>query len=287
MATGTQVVDPEAQWEAGEPETRYRVPALERGLDILEALSQSELGVSRAGLAEALGCSVSQIFRMLDCLQRRRYISVDPRNNLFSLTSKLFELSHQHPPTRRMIGLALPIMRSAAIKAHQSIHLSIFDDGEALVLAQVDALEDSGYFVKPGTRRDVYLTASGRILLAFQSPEETLRMLAAAKVKSGELIPEGDLLRRLEIIRMQGFEEMPSLQISGVYNFSFPVFDVEGRAVAAMTMPFLLRTDLSSGMDDARSVLRDAAAELSTHMGHVGAQVPLDQSSNTVKYINQ
>lgn len=268
MATQTREIEPEAQWEAEEPETRYRVPALERGLDILEQLARSEIGISRAGLAEALGCSVSQIFRMLDCLQRRRYVSVDPRNNLFALTSKLFELSHQHPPTRRLVGLALPIMRAAAIKAHQSVHLSIFDDGEALVLAQVDALEDSGYFVKPGTRRDVYLTASGRVLLAFQSADEQRIMLTAAKAKSGELMQEADLVRRLEVIRLQGFEEMPSLQISGVHNFSFPVMDVEGRAVAAMTMPFLLRTDLSSSMDDARSSLREAAEELSAHLGH-------------------
>jgi len=270
MPTGTQEIDTEA-WESGDQETRYRVPALERGLDILEELSRSEIGISRAGLAEALGCSVSQIFRMLDCLQRRRYVSVDPRNNLFSMTSKLFELSHRHPPTRRMIGLALPIMRTAAMRAHQSVHLSIFDDGATLVLAQVDALEDSGYFVKPGTRRDVFLTASGRVLLAFQAPAEAQRMLAAARARSGELMPEPELQRRLEVIRLQGFEEMPSLQISGVHNLSFPIFDVEGRAVAAMTIAFLIRTDVTSSMDDARGILREAAAELSAHLGHVAA----------------
>lgn len=269
MATETREIEAETRWDADEPETRYRAPALERGLDIIEQLSTSESGISRAGLADALGCSVSQIFRMLDCLQRRRYVSVDPRSNLFSLTSKLFELAHQHPPTRRLMGLALPIMRSAAIKAHQSIHVSIFDDGQALVLAQVDALEDSGYFVKPGTRRDVYLTASGRVLLAFQADDERQSMLAVARSKTTELMPEPDLLRRLAIVRLQGFEEMPSLQISGIHNFSFPVMGVDGRAVAAMTMPFLQRTDLPSSMNDARTILRDAAAELSSHLGYL------------------
>ena len=270
MATETREIEAETRWDADEPETRYRAPALERGLDIIEQLSTSESGISRAGLAEALGCSVSQIFRMLDCLQRRRYVSVDPRSNLFSLTSKLFELAHQHPPTRRLMGLALPIMRSAAIKAHQSIHVSIFDDGQALVLVQVDALEDSGYFVKPGTRRDVYLTASGRVLLAFQGDDERQSMLAGARAKTRRTHARTrPLPARLEIVRLQGFEEMPSLQISGVHNFSFPVMDVDGRAVAAMTMPFLLRTDLPSSMDDARTILRDAAADLSSHLGYL------------------
>ncbi|HZP18702.1 MAG TPA: IclR family transcriptional regulator [Bauldia sp.] len=268
MTVEAQEAEGEAAWETGEPETRYRVPALERGLDILEQLARSDTGISRAGLAEALGCSVSQIFRMLDCLQRRRYVSVDPRNNLFSLTSKLFELSHLHPPTRRLMALSLPIMRAAAMQAHQSIHLSIFDDGQTLVLAQVDALEDSGYFVKPGTRRDVFLTASGRVLLAFQGEEERRSMLEAARRKTGDLMPEAELNKRLEIVRLQGFEENPSLQISGVHNLSFPVMGVDGRAVAAMTMPFLVRTDLQSNMDDARRILREAAEELSKLLGY-------------------
>jgi DNA-binding IclR family transcriptional regulator len=281
IATETDEVRADPSRRAEEPETRYRTPALERGLDILEQLAYSDVGSSRAGLAEALGCSVSQVFRVLDCLQRRRYVTAGPRDNLFSLTSKLFELSNKHPPTRRLVGLALPIMRAAATKVHQSIHLSIFDDGEALVLAQVDALEDSGYFVKLGTRRNIYLTASGRVLLAFQSKDEQRSMLAAAKAKSGELMQESDLCRRFEVICLQGFEEMPSLQISGVHNFSFPVMDAEGRTVAAMTMPFLLRTDLSSNVDDSRNILRVAAQELSTHLGNVPA------TRNTVNSINQ
>jgi DNA-binding IclR family transcriptional regulator len=262
------------RWTPQEGEMlRYRVPALERGLDILEQLSMSETGVSRAGLAEAMGCSVSQIFRMLDCLQRRKYISLDPRDNLFALTPRLFELAHRHPPTRRLIGLALPVMRAAAIRAHQSLHLSIFDDGQALVLVQVDALEDSGYFVKPGTRRDVFLTASGRVLLAFQTPEERQTMLASARAKTPGLMPESEFMRRVEVIRLQGFEEMPSLQITGVHNLSFPVMDVRGPAVAAMTMPFLRRTDVSSSLDEARDILRAAAAELS---GALGYMTPVD-----------
>lgn len=263
-----EIVD-DTEGSSAEVETlRYRVPALERGLDILEQLSTSEAGISRAGLAEAMGCSVSQIFRMLDCLQRRNYISLNPRDNLFALTPRLFELAHRHPPTRRLIGLALPMMRAAAIRAHQSLHLSIFDDGEALVLVQVDALEDSGYFVKPGTRRDVFLTASGRVLLAFQTPEDRRTMFASAVAKTTELMPESEFMHRVEVIRLQGFEEMPSLQISGIHNLSFPVMDVRGHAVAAMTMPFLRRTDMPSSLDAARESLRAAAAELSQALGY-------------------
>ena len=94
-------------------------------------------------------------------------------------------------------------------------------------------------------------------------------MLENARAKTGELLPAGDLLRRLEVIRLQGFEEMPSLQIAGIHNFSFPVLHVSGKAVAAMTMPFLVRTDIPSNLDEARNILRNAAMELSRCLGYV------------------
>ena len=137
------------------------------------------------------------------------------------------------------------------------------------LMAVTLVLEDSGYFVKPGTRRDVYLTASGRVLLAFQSAADRAAMVASASARTGELMSTADLARRLDVIRLQGFEEMPSLQIAGIHNFSFPVLDVTGKAVAAMTMPFLVRTDIHSNLDDARNILRDAALELSRHLGYV------------------
>jgi len=44
------------------------------------------------------------------------------------------------------------------------------------------------------------------------------------------------------------------------------VFDTSGHAIAAMTLPFLVRTDLPSTIDDARTLLRRAAAKLSRGM---------------------
>ncbi len=254
-ARGAAAVPPEAP--AGD-DLRYKVPALERGLDVLEHLADAENGETRADLARALGCSISQVFRVLDCLQRRGYIAAGPANS-FVLTPKLFELSHRHPPTRRLVGLALPIMRAAAQKARQSVQLVIFADGEMLVLSEVDAPEDVGIFIKPGTRRDVFLTASGRVLLAFQPREERAGMLAVAEAATPKLMPRSEYEKRLDVVRLQGFEEMPSFQIAGVHNISFPVLDVAGRAVAAMTMPFLRRSDIASDLGTARDALREAA----------------------------
>ena len=53
---------------------RYAAPALEKGLDILEAFASEPAGLTGSEVARRLGRSVGEIFRMLVCLERRGYI---------------------------------------------------------------------------------------------------------------------------------------------------------------------------------------------------------------------
>ena len=91
---------------------------------------------------------------------------------------------------------------------------------------------------------------------------------AIAEAATPNLMPRDEYEKRLDVVRLQGFEEMPSFQIAGVHNVSFPILDVGGRAVAAMTMPFLRRSDITSDLGTARDVLREGAANLSRLLGH-------------------
>ena len=54
----------------------YRAPALEKGLDILELLADRPEGLSQSEIARALGRTVGEIFRMLNCLVERGFLSI-------------------------------------------------------------------------------------------------------------------------------------------------------------------------------------------------------------------
>src|SRR5260370_42528703 len=49
---------------------RYRAPALDKGLDILELLAGEEEGLSQAEIAKALGRTPNEHYRMLERLAR-------------------------------------------------------------------------------------------------------------------------------------------------------------------------------------------------------------------------
>ncbi len=54
---------------------RYRAPALDKGLDILELLATEPGGLTRAEIVRAMGRGPSEIYRMLERLVARGYVS--------------------------------------------------------------------------------------------------------------------------------------------------------------------------------------------------------------------
>ena len=82
----------------------YAVPALDKGLDILELLAATEDGLSQAEIAKSLERSPNEIYRMLDRLVRRDYVRRTSADR-YELTLKLFELSHMTPPMLGLFGL--------------------------------------------------------------------------------------------------------------------------------------------------------------------------------------
>ena len=77
---------------------RYRAPALDKGLDILELLAGEEEGLSQAEIAKALGRTPNEQYRMLERLVRRGYVARNASDR-YELTLKLFGLAHFHRRT--------------------------------------------------------------------------------------------------------------------------------------------------------------------------------------------
>jgi DNA-binding IclR family transcriptional regulator len=92
-------------------------------------LCHSEHPMSQKDIAQRLGRSVGEIYRMLTCLVNRDYVAMLDDNS-YSITTKLFELSHVNPPTHRLLFEAMPIMQRPASQLDQSCHLTVYNQGK-------------------------------------------------------------------------------------------------------------------------------------------------------------
>jgi DNA-binding IclR family transcriptional regulator len=221
---------------AAEDLDKYRAPALDKGLDIIELLAGTDEGLSQAEIAKALDRSPNEIYRMLDRLVRRDYVRRSA--DRYELTLKLFELAHAAPPIRRLVSQATPVLRRFAREAEQAVHLVIQDRNILVVVAQVDGPGYWNVSIRVGSRIGLINTGSGHVFLAFATEEERTLMLE----DQGEKL-QRPLLTRLARVREQGYETMESQQVAGVVNLSVPIFGPLGSVVAALTCPYTERLD--------------------------------------------
>lgn len=221
-----------------EDNDRYRAPALDKGLDILELLAGVDGGLTQAEIAKGLGRSPNEFYRMLDRLVRRGYVTrID--GDRFALTLKLFGLAQMHAPVRRLVSYATPLMRELAEASKQANQLVVFDRGSAVVVSQQEAPGYWGISIRVGSHISLFDTGSGHVLLAFRSPEERMMMVAENVRSTDKPNLDAEFAARLDQIRDRGYEMMPSAQTAGVFNLSAPVLGPDGWAIAALTVPYI------------------------------------------------
>lgn len=258
------------QEETGSP--NYAAPALEKGLDILEVLARSDRPLSQKEIAGQLGRSLSEIYRMLACLVNREYVA--NLDESYQLTTKLFELAHFNPPTQKLLSEALPIMQRLSNDLDQSCHITVYNQGKQIVIAKVDSPTDVGFSVRVGAEFEVLISASGRVLLAFQDDETFLyRVQEALKRRPDHADIEIDKI--CQKIRKRGFESFSNVQVKGLHAVSFPIMNSQGRAIAALTVPYAERLDplKARSIKDVETSLEVAARELSRRVGgRLGSQ---------------
>jgi DNA-binding IclR family transcriptional regulator len=247
---------------------RYRAPALDKGLDILELLAGVEGGMTQAEISKALGRTPNEFYRMLDRLVRRGYVS-RTEGDRYELTLKLFGLAHLHAPIRRLVALSAPLMRSLAQTTMQANHLAIYDKSGVTVIAQTDSPGYWGLSIRVGARISLFNTGSGHVLLAFRSRQERAMMIAEHEFQPDDSEHPEEFEKRIDQIISRGYEVMPSLQTTGVYNLSAPILASDGHAIGALTIPYIapLNRPKAPDMPETIRLLTEMAARISALVG--------------------
>ena len=244
----------------------YRAPALDKGLDILELLATQPQGLTRSQIVKDMARSPNEIYRMLERLVARQYVTRSASGDRYALSLKLFAMAHAHPPLNRLINQALPVMDDFACRAEQSCHMGVYDRGNVLIAAQINSPRGWSFSVQRGARVGLLDTASGHMLLAYADAESRQRMLAEHRPLDGEVpVTDDGLAQTLAAIRAQGYVERDSAQSYGVVDISFPILAPDNTALATLTCPYIRRIDRHVGPDLAavRACLREASAALS------------------------
>jgi len=243
---------------------RYKAPALEKGLDILELLATTSSAMTLTQIVNQLGRSHGELFRMIQVLEFRGYIEQDSSADGYLLSDRLFSLGMQRPKTHSLVEVALPVMRQLAKDIDQSCHLVLHTQGDMVVVARMESSEQLGFSVRVGYRRPLVKSASGAVLYAFQPDdirrrwEEMFNPQLDGKALAG-------WRTRADEIRQREIELTPSHFVAGVTDISAPVMR-GGVAAAALTVPFLEKLGPQVSKEEAARRVREATLSIADQL---------------------
>lgn len=248
-------------------ERKYRAPALEKGLDVLELLAREGRPLTTSQIATQLERSVSELFRMVLTLEYRGYIATSDDGEGYELTNHLFALGMAQAPTRTLLDVALPAMKTLAQRVGQSCHLVVSSGDQGVVVARVESPSDLGFAVRLGYRRPMLEATSGLLLYGLRpEPERAAwRRQWAASVPDKEW---QEFERDARAAAETGYVCRASDFVDGVTDLASPIMGRSG-PLAVLIVPFIKSHPLPCDQDEVLKSLRETTARIGRELSGV------------------
>jgi DNA-binding IclR family transcriptional regulator len=248
--------------------SKYSVPALEKGLDILEQLAQASAPLSLTQLAQQMGRTSNEIYRMLTCLEERGYIVREAPSSNYSLTLRLYQLAHTHSPVEKLLAAARLPMEKLALETDESCHVCMLNHGQTTVIWQELNQGSVRISVVVGGCYSVVSTVSGRLLLAYLPDHERLATLAENEEYQC-MTPEARRFfnAQLEEIIRAGYSYAENESMVGLRDYAVLLGSPQVGLAASLAIPSLTRAKHPKSKDELLAALLRTAATINRNAG--------------------
>jgi IclR family KDG regulon transcriptional repressor len=245
----------------------YNIAAVDRTLDLLEALSR--LGpASLAALAESAGCTRTAAFRLLRTLQARGFTIQDEARGLWRLGARWSALGRAASEQGALAATAMPFLAALGKATSENVYLKVRDGMESETVAIYQTDPTIRMYSEVGKRGPLH-AGSSRILLAF-APEAVQTQLLAQRLNRYTPATRIDttwIAADLQRIRTRGYLITSDEVVAGAVGIATPVRDAAGAVIAVL---YISSPSMRMRPPRPRNLLpqvMDAAAKLSQALG--------------------
>jgi DNA-binding IclR family transcriptional regulator len=245
------------------------VPALERGLKVLELFSRDEPEIQLIEIARRMALPKSSAYRLTYTLERLGYLKRSPGG--FRLAASLLALGFEYLASQDLIEIAGPELAGLRDETGATALLSVLEDRQVICIAQAASHKTLATRVPIGARYPAHVTAMGRVLLAALSDDALARLYAGARLESftENTLPDFAALKTtLQQDRRRGYAISRGAFQLGIVAVGAVIRNAKAEPVAAISVVGpALELEASADGPVKDSVLK-AARHLSELLGH-------------------
>ena len=245
-----------------------------RVVQVLARLAEVPGGLTLSQLCRDLDLPKTTLFTLLKVLESAHYLRND--RGVYRLGPEAIALGSAmaETPRRNFPECARGTIESLCQRTGETCFLAVLtDDNRFCKYVAVAETENWLRFsVKLGSHKPSYATGTGRAMLAYLPDDELGRLLDATRferITSKTVGSRRALLRGLNAVRKRGASLVEGGTVSGVVSVAAPVFGVDGRICAAVSVGGPSERLLARIQEVERAVCA-AAEEISGLLGYRG-----------------
>ena len=250
----------------------YSIRVVERAIQLLNCFSFQQKEHTMGELAQLTNLSKSTVFRILQTLEKHKFIVYDQQSNQYSLGMKLFELGGIIFSSLSLRKAASPFLDHLGAKVNHTVLMGILENDELVYVDKREGNEPTKLTSEIGKRRPPYFGMLGKTLMAFLPEKEVddlLTRYSLKKVAPRSITDPKKFKRSLKEIRGKGYTYEYSEAVEGVIGIAAPIRNHLRKVVAAVGIAFPAFSANEQKIKDIIQLVTETTKEISVAMGFI------------------
>ena len=205
------------------------VRAVDRAIDILEAMSVAPEGMKISELEEVTGISRPTLYRLVATLVNRNLLRQCGDPTRYEMDAGIIGLAQPWMKSAGSFAHAAPALDALAVAAGETVGLCLRRGAQRIFVREITSPHPLKYAIGVGATEPLLRGAGGRAILAFLDGDEVAAVLA----ETGDVLNQ-DLDDALREIRAYGYALSESQILEGATAIAAPIFGQDGRCLGSV-----------------------------------------------------
>jgi IclR family acetate operon transcriptional repressor len=236
---------------------------LDKAITILKLAIDSERPRNAKEIAEVISLPPATVYRHLAVFEKQGLVRRSPQGSL-GPGADLIALVDRGLLHRLLATAARPILAEVSRKLKMISHIGVYENEMVTYLVKSEP-EGQKVFTRENEQLEAYCSGIGKILLAELPGQELEAYLSTGPFPAltDSTVTDPEKLRQvLAITREEGFATDSGEIEPGLYCLAVPLRNLEGEAIAALSVSCRNVKTYEAEKDRMRKVLTDAAVKL-------------------------
>jgi DNA-binding IclR family transcriptional regulator len=249
---------------------KYKITALQRGLQLLKLFTQSERGLTTMQVARLSGLPVSTTHRFLVNLESSGFLNCNA-SGVYHLGLACFAVGQAALGQLDIRRLSLPYLLDLNQQTRETIHLTVRHGLTAVYVEKIDSPEHLRIHSRIGAAVPLYCTAVGKVMLAYmpdQEREQVLRQLDLKRMTANTAGSLQELETELQRVRKNGYAcdlEEHELHIRCI---AAPIRNHEGAVQSSLSITAPVVRMAVARLRQLAPLIQEAGQRISAELGY-------------------